>query len=147
MITCSIHSTEVASTHTAVEFAYRLLTDDTPVHGRSSTTRSSSWCRRSIPTGMDIVTQWYRKTLGTPYEGTAPPELYHKYVGPRQQPRLVHLLAGRDAAAWRSCTTSGTRRSSTTCTSRAPTRRACSCRRGSTRSSRTSIRSSRRDAT
>src|SRR5258708_6981024 len=26
MITCSIHATEVASTHTAVEFAYRLLT-------------------------------------------------------------------------------------------------------------------------
>src|SRR5580704_1519389 len=29
MITCSIHATEVASTHTAVEFAYRLLTEDT----------------------------------------------------------------------------------------------------------------------
>ena len=28
MITCSIHATEVASTHTAVEFAYRLLTED-----------------------------------------------------------------------------------------------------------------------
>ncbi len=26
LITCSIHATEVASTHTAVEFAYRLLT-------------------------------------------------------------------------------------------------------------------------
>ena len=33
------------------------------------------------PDGVDIVTRWYRKTLGTPYEGTAPPELYHKYVG------------------------------------------------------------------
>src|SRR5207245_4606439 len=30
MITCSIHSTELASTHTAVEFAYRLLTEDKP---------------------------------------------------------------------------------------------------------------------
>ena len=28
MITCSIHATEVASTHTSVEFAYRLLTED-----------------------------------------------------------------------------------------------------------------------
>src|SRR5579863_4735317 len=28
MITCSIHATEVASTHTAVEFAYRLLTEE-----------------------------------------------------------------------------------------------------------------------
>src|SRR5260370_13284993 len=28
MITCSIHATEVASTHTSVEFAYRLLTEE-----------------------------------------------------------------------------------------------------------------------
>jgi hypothetical protein len=27
------------------------------------------------------VKNWYDKTLGTPYEGTGPPELYHKYVG------------------------------------------------------------------
>src|SRR5689334_944019 len=30
LITCSIHSTELASTHTAVEFAWRLLTEDKP---------------------------------------------------------------------------------------------------------------------
>src|SRR5262249_32622300 len=30
MITCSIHATELASTHTAVEFAWRLLTEDKP---------------------------------------------------------------------------------------------------------------------
>ena len=30
---------------------------------------------------MDIVKNWYDKTLGTPFEGTSPPELYHKYVG------------------------------------------------------------------
>jgi hypothetical protein len=33
------------------------------------------------PDGVDIVKTWYDKTLGTPYEGTSPPELYHKYVG------------------------------------------------------------------
>jgi hypothetical protein len=33
------------------------------------------------PDGVDIVKNWYDKTLGTPYEGTDPPELYHKYVG------------------------------------------------------------------
>ncbi len=81
LITCSIHATEVASTHTAVEFAYRLLTEDKP--------RFKAILRDTIfilvpslnPDGVDIVTSWYRKTLGTPYEGTSPPELYHKYVG------------------------------------------------------------------
>jgi hypothetical protein len=30
---------------------------------------------------VDIVKDWYDKTLGTPFEGTDPPELYHKYTG------------------------------------------------------------------
>jgi hypothetical protein len=30
---------------------------------------------------VDLVSRWYRKTLGTPFEGTEPPELYQKYVG------------------------------------------------------------------
>lgn len=81
LITCSIHATEVASTHSAVEFAHRLATEDKP--------RFRAILRDTIlilvpslnPDGVDKVTQWYRKTLGTPYEGTSPPELYHKYVG------------------------------------------------------------------
>ena len=81
LITCSIHASELASTHTAVEFAFRLLTEDKP--------RFRAILRDTIfllvpslnPDGVDIVTRWYRKTLGTPFEGTAPPELYQKYVG------------------------------------------------------------------
>ena len=33
------------------------------------------------PDGVDIVKNWYDKTLGTEFEGTSPPELYQKYVG------------------------------------------------------------------
>lgn len=81
LITCSIHSTEIASTHTAVEFAYKLLTEDTP-RRRAILANTVFLLVPSLnPDGVDIVTGWYRKTLGTPYEGTSPPELYHKYVG------------------------------------------------------------------
>ncbi|HSW50140.1 MAG TPA: M14 metallopeptidase family protein, partial [Bryobacteraceae bacterium] len=81
MITCSIHSTELASTHTAVEFTYRLLTE--------KSAKFDAILRETIfilvpslnPDGLDLVTRWYRKTVGTPFEGTEPPELYHKYVG------------------------------------------------------------------
>jgi len=81
LLTCSIHATEIASTHTAVEYAYRLLTEDTP-HNRAILRDTILLLVPSLnPDGVDIVTRWYRKTLGTKYEGTNPPELYHKYVG------------------------------------------------------------------
>ena len=81
LLTCSIHATEIASTHTAVEYAHRLLTEDTP-HNRAILKDVILILVPSLnPDGVDIVTRWYRKTLGTPYEGTSPPELYHKYVG------------------------------------------------------------------
>ena len=81
LITCSIHATEVASTHSAVEFAYRLLTEDKPRFRAILANTIFILVPSLNPDGVDIVTRWYRKTLGTPYEGTNPPELYHKYVG------------------------------------------------------------------
>ncbi|SPF40268.1 Peptidase M14, carboxypeptidase A [Candidatus Sulfopaludibacter sp. SbA4] len=81
LITCSIHATEIASTHTAVEFAYKLLTEDTPHHRAILKDVILLLVPSQNPDGVDIVTRWYRKTLGTPYEGSNPPELYHKYVG------------------------------------------------------------------
>ena len=81
LLTCSIHATEIASTHTAVEYAYKLLTEDSP-RNRAILHNDILILVPSLnPDGVDIVTQWYRKTLGTPYEGTSPPWLYHKYVG------------------------------------------------------------------
>lgn len=81
MITCSIHSTEVASTATAVEFAYKLATEDTPKHREILKNTILLLVPSQNPDGVDLVTRWYRSTLGTKYEGTSPPELYQKYVG------------------------------------------------------------------
>ena len=81
LLTCSIHSTEVASTHTSVEFAYRLLTEDKPRFRAILHNTILVLVPSLNPDGVDLVTQWYRRTLGTAYEGTSPPELYHHYVG------------------------------------------------------------------
>ena len=82
MITCSIHATEVASTHTAVEFAYRLLTEDSNPKFKTILDNVIILLEPSQnPDGVDIVTKWYRKTRGTQWDGTSPPELYHHYVG------------------------------------------------------------------
>lgn len=81
LITCSVHATEIASTHAAVEFAHRMATsDDAKIQGILNNV--ILLLAPSInPDGLDIVTNWYRKTLNTPFEGTSPPELYQKYVG------------------------------------------------------------------
>jgi hypothetical protein len=81
IITCSIHATEVASTSTAVEFAHQILTVDKPKFAQILDNVILILVPSLNPDGVDIVTRWYRKTLGTPYEGSTPPELYHKYTG------------------------------------------------------------------
>ncbi|MDA1315586.1 MAG: M14 family metallopeptidase [Acidobacteria bacterium] len=81
LITCSIHSTEVASTHTAVEFAHKLLTEDTPRHRAILRDTIFLLVPSLNPDGVDKVASWYKRYLGTPYEGAPMIELYQKYVG------------------------------------------------------------------
>ncbi len=81
MITCSIHATEVASTHTAVEFAYRLITEDNPKFKAILDNTIFILVPSLNPDGLDLVTKWYRYTMGSQWEGTSPPELYQKYIG------------------------------------------------------------------
>ena len=81
LITCGIHSSEVGSTLSSMLIAHQLASSNDP--------QVLEMLRNTIillvpslnPDGVDIVKNWYDKTLGTPYEGTDPPELYHKYVG------------------------------------------------------------------
>jgi hypothetical protein len=77
----SLHATEVGGTQMAPELAYDLLS------------RSDAETRRILdnvifimipsfnPDGQVMVTDWYRKHVGTEYEGANPPWLYHRYVG------------------------------------------------------------------
>ena len=81
LMTCSIHANEIASTHSAVEFAYRLITENNPRFQTILDNTILLLVPSLNPDGVDIVTRWYRSTLGTKFEGTNPPELYHKYVG------------------------------------------------------------------
>ena len=81
LITCSIHSTEVGSTHTAIEFVHKLLTEDTPRHQAILKDTIFLLIPSLNPDGVDKVAAWYKKFLGTRYEGAPMVELYHKYTG------------------------------------------------------------------
>src|SRR5688572_16895255 len=81
LITCAIHSTEVGSTLSSTLIAHRLASSNEPEIQEILRNTIVLLVPSLNPDGVDIVKNWYDKTLGTPYEGTEPPELYHKYVG------------------------------------------------------------------
>ncbi len=81
VITCSIHSTEVASTLTAVQFAHDLLARETPRHSAILENTILLLVPSLNPDGIDKVRSWYERWLGGPYEGAPMTELYHKYLG------------------------------------------------------------------
>jgi hypothetical protein len=80
-ITCGIHSTEVGSYLSSMLIAYRLASSNDPDIKEILRNTIILLVPSTNPDGVDIVNNWYQKTLGTPYEGTDPPELYHKYTG------------------------------------------------------------------
>jgi Zinc carboxypeptidase len=81
LITCGIHSTEVGSYLSSMLIAHRLASSDSPEIQNILRNTIILLVPSLNPDGVDIVKNWYDKTLGTPYEGTDPPELYHKYTG------------------------------------------------------------------
>ncbi|HEY0458965.1 MAG TPA: M14 family metallopeptidase [Pyrinomonadaceae bacterium] len=81
LITCGVHSNEVGSYLSSMLIAERLA-NAADVETRAILENTIILLVPSLnPDGVDIIKNWYDKTLGTPFEGTDPPELYHKYVG------------------------------------------------------------------
>ncbi|NNF00276.1 MAG: hypothetical protein HKN25_14750 [Pyrinomonadaceae bacterium] len=80
-ITHGIHSTEVGSTLSSTLTAHRLASSDEPDIKKILDETIIVMVPSLNPDGVDIVKNWYDKTLGTKFEGTRPPELYQKYVG------------------------------------------------------------------
>ena len=81
LITCNIHSTEIGSSQMAMEWAYRLATAQDAETLKRLNDSIVLLVPSLNPDGQIMVTEWYRKYLGTKYEGGAMPYLYHHYVG------------------------------------------------------------------
>ena len=82
LITCSLHATEIAASQMAMELAYLLVTGKTPFDAEKALSDVIVLLSPSInPDGQQMVTDWYRKYVGTEYEGGRMPWLYHHYAG------------------------------------------------------------------
>ncbi|HDZ27500.1 MAG TPA: peptidase M14, partial [Candidatus Aminicenantes bacterium] len=69
-ITCSLHSDEIGSSQAAMEFAYNLVTGKTPFDADKVLEDVIILIAPTInPDGHQMVTDWYRKYVGTKYEG------------------------------------------------------------------------------
>jgi len=65
----------------SMELAYQLATAQDPETREILQNTILLLVPSANPDGVDIVANWYRKTLGTPFEGKEPPEIYHHYAG------------------------------------------------------------------
>jgi hypothetical protein len=77
----SMHSTEIGGSQMAVEFVYDLLSRQDDKAKRILDNVIAIVIPSFNPDGQVMVTEWYRKTVGTEAEGTSPPWLYQKYAG------------------------------------------------------------------
>ena len=81
LLTCNIHSTEIGSSQMSMEWAYNLATSQDAEILRRLNDSIVLLIPSLNPDGETMVTEWYRKYLGTKYEGGEMPYLYHHYVG------------------------------------------------------------------
>ncbi|MGH9330229.1 MAG: M14 family zinc carboxypeptidase, partial [Vicinamibacterales bacterium] len=76
-----LHATEVAAAQTAPEFIYELVSRRDADTERVLDNVISIMIPCFNPDGQIMVADWYKKYVGTEYEGAGLPWLYHKYIG------------------------------------------------------------------
>ena len=81
LVTCNIHASEIASSQMAMEWAHALATADDAETKRRLDEVVLLLVPSLNPDGQIMITDYYRKYVGTRYEGGRLPWLYHHYVG------------------------------------------------------------------
>jgi hypothetical protein len=80
-IDAGLHSTEVAHSQHVPHLAYHMATDESEESRRIRDDVILLLMPGMNPDGHEIVVNWYRRNLGTPFETVGPPHVYHEYVG------------------------------------------------------------------
>ena len=96
VITNNIHSTEIGASQMAIEAVYRLATENSPAVQKILDNVIFLLVPSLNPDGQIMVTDWYNKYLGTPYEASPLPYLYHYYVG-HDNNRDMYLFSQKES--------------------------------------------------
>jgi hypothetical protein len=80
-ITCSVHATEIGPSQMSLELVHRLATEDSPLVKKVLDNVIVVLVPSANPDGQILVTDWFNRNLGTPYESSPLPYLYHPYAG------------------------------------------------------------------
>ncbi len=81
LFTLSMHSTEVGPSQSAPLIAWELITSGEPRIKKIMENTVYMMVPSHNPDGMNMIVEHYRKNLGTKWEGSSMPGVYHKYVG------------------------------------------------------------------
>ncbi|MGE5361879.1 MAG: M14 family zinc carboxypeptidase, partial [Bacteroidales bacterium] len=96
VVTCNIHSSEIGSSQMVLELVHRLATDNSPLVRKILDNVILVLVPSLNPDGQILVTDWYNKNLGTEYENSAMPWLYHPYVG-HDNNRDAYMLTQKES--------------------------------------------------
>ncbi|MEL6560496.1 MAG: M14 metallopeptidase family protein [Bacteroidota bacterium] len=80
-VDAGLHANERATAQMMPLLAYDLATSEEEEFQKVRNEVITLMMPMMNPDGLDIIADWYQKNLGTPYETTSPPWLYHHYVG------------------------------------------------------------------
>ena len=81
LISCAMHATETAAPQFAMELAHTLATSDEEPWRSARENLVVGIFPTLNPDGLDHVVNWYRQTVGTPYEASRLLKLYQYYTG------------------------------------------------------------------
>ena len=100
-----LHASEVAGAQHTIQLAYDLLSgaDEPKIAAILEEVVLLLWPSLN-PDGQDIVVEWYRSNVGTPYEVAPLPRLYQKYIGHdnNRDAYMLDMIESRvSARTWR----------------------------------------------
>jgi hypothetical protein len=81
LIGTNVHSTEIGNSQMVNKLIHKLATERSPWMDHVLKNVILLLIPSQNPDGQQMVVDWYNKNLGTPYEDSPLPELYHKYIG------------------------------------------------------------------